>query len=142
VGSAVVASLIAALALGFFEGLGRFYPARDAWWRLRRARGRHSVRGMRERFEAGARRGVPRRLTLALLALVLAWIAGASLLDKRWYEVVFDVLPYVIVLVAVLRTPKVLGAIAERMRGYERQAGEDPDAELEEDDEGPTEIAL
>jgi hypothetical protein len=142
VGSAVVASLIAALALGFFEGLGRFYPARDAWWRLRRARGRHNLRAMRERFEATAERGVPRRLALVLLALVVAWVAGASLLDKRWYEVVFDVLPYVIVMAALLRTPRVLRSIAERMKGYERQAGEDPDAELEEDDEGPSEIAL
>ncbi len=97
---------------------------------------------MRERFEAGADRGVPRRLVIVLLALVGAWVAGASLLDKRWHEVVFDVLPYVLVFVAVVRTPRVLRAIAERMKDYERQAGEDPDAEPEEDDEGPTEIAL
>jgi hypothetical protein len=142
VGSAVIASLIAVLVLGFVEGLGRFYPARDAWWRLRRAQGRRRVRSMRERFEARADRGIPRRLVVVLLALAGAWVAGASLLDKRWHEVVFDVLPYVLVFVALVRTPRVLRAIAERMKSYERQAGEDPDAELEEDDEGPTEIAL
>lgn len=97
---------------------------------------------MRERFEASADRGIPRRLVIVLLALVGAWVAGASLLDKRWHEVVFDVLPYVLVFVALVRTPRVLRAISERMKEYERQAGEDPDAELEEDDEGPTEIAL
>ena len=97
---------------------------------------------MRERFEARADRGIPRRLVVVLFALVGAWVAGASLLDKRWHEVVFDVLPYVLVFVALLRTPRMLRAIAERMKSYERQAGEDPDAELEDDDEGPTEIAL
>jgi hypothetical protein len=139
--SGVVASLVATLALGFVEGLGRFYPARATWWRLRRARGRRAVRAMRERFEAAAGRRGSRRLALVLLVLVIAWIASASLLDKRWYEVVLDVTPYMIVVAALLRIPHTMSAIAQRMRDHERQAGEDPDADQPEE-EGPSELTM
>jgi hypothetical protein len=140
--SGVIASLVAVVALGFIEGLGRFYPARRAWWRLRRTHGRRAVRAMRERFEAAAARRTPRWLALLLLGLVVGWVASASLLDKRWHEVVMDVLPYVIVLAALLRTPGIMRSIAERMKDYEREAGEDPDAKLEDGEGGPTALAL
>ena len=76
-----------------------------------------------------------------LVLLVVAWIAAASLLDKRWYEVLLDVFPYVLVILALLRTPSAMRAVAERMRDYEREAGDDPDAEPD-DEIGPTELAL
>jgi len=96
---------------------------------------------MRERFEQGGSRTSPRWLAVALAALVAAWIAAASLLDKRWYEVLLDVFPYLLVILALLRTPSALRAVAERMKDYERESGEDPDAEPD-DDAGPTELAL
>lgn len=135
----VVAALIGVLALGFVEGLRRFYPARRTWLRLRRARGRLAVRLLRERFEAAAARRTPRTLATLLLCLVIAWVAAASLLDKRWYEVVLDVLPYVFAGIALLRTSGALSAVAERMKDYERDAGEDPDRPL---DEGPGEDVI
>ena len=136
--SGFAAALVATLAVGFVECLGRFYPARQTWRRLRRARGRLAVIRMRERYETAAARGAPRILALALLVLVVAWIASASLLDKRWYEVVIDVLPYAVVGFALLRMPPAMKAIAERMKDYEREAGEDPDAR----DEGrPDDVA-
>ncbi len=142
----IIAAFVAVLALGFLEALGRFYPAKQTWRRLRRARGRLAVRLMRERFEDASKRRTPRYLAAVLFALVVAWIASSSLLDKRWYEVVADVLPYGIVAFAMLRTPPALKAIAERMKDYEREAGEDPDRPLEEEfdegDGGPTAIAL
>ena len=137
--SAGIAALVATLALGFVEGLGRFYPARRTWWRLRRARGRRAVRAMRERFEAAAARRPPKLLTTLLLGLAITWVAAASLLDKRWWEVVFDVLPYVIVLAALLRTPTSMRRVADRMKEHEREAGEDPDAT---DDGGEAAVAL
>ena len=142
----VIAALIGALALGFVEALGNLYPARSTWRRLRRARGRLAVRLMRERFEHASTRKTPKILALVLAILVAVWIASASLLDKRWYEVVLDTLPYVVVAVALLRTPSSLGQIGKRMREYEMEVGEDPDAKLEDDfdggDGGPTAIAL
>jgi hypothetical protein len=138
----VLAALLAVLVLGFVEGLRRFYPAHEAWWRIRRTHGRRAARAMRERYEAAAGRSTPRRLATLLLCLVITWIAVASLLDKRWNEVLLDVTPYVFIWVALLRTPGALSAIAERMRRYERSAGEDPDAGLDEGDGGPTSIAL
>ena len=141
----VIAALIGALALGFVEALGNIYPARATWRRLRRARGRLAVRLMRERFEQASTRRTPKILALVLALLVVAWIASASLLDKRWYEVVLDTLPYAVVAVALLRTPSSLGQIGKRMREYEMEVGEDPDAKLEDDiegDGGPTAIAL
>lgn len=142
--SGIVAAFIGVLALGFVEGLGRFYPARETWRRLRRARGRLAVRLMRERFEHAAQRRTPTILALIMFGLVAVWIGTASLLDKRWYEVAFDTIPYVITAAALLRTPRVLRDIGERMREYEREVGEDPDAELEErgGDGGATAIAL
>ena len=139
--SGVLAALVATLALAFVEGLRLFYPARATWWRLRRARGRKAVRVMRERFEDAAARRSPRVLAVVLTVLVIAWVASASLLDKRWHEVVLDVLPYVLCAAALVRTPTAMRSIAERMKEYERQAGEDPDAELG-DEPGPTAIAL
>jgi hypothetical protein len=139
--SGAIASLVAALALGFVEGLGRFYPSRETWTRIRRARGRDAVRAMRERFERAGARRPPRLLLTVLLGLVIVWIAAASLLDKRWHEVVLDVVPYVIVYAALLRTPAALRKVGERMKNREREAGDDPDAPLEGDD-GPTALAL
>jgi hypothetical protein len=137
--SGFVAALVAALALGFVEGVGRFYPARRTWLRLRRLRGRSATRAMRERFEAAGGRRPPRLLTTLLLGLAIVWVAAASLLDKRWYEVVADVLPYVFVLAALWRTPHTLEAVAERMKGFEREAGEDPDAD---EGDGTAAVAL
>ncbi len=137
-----IAALIAVLVLGFVEAVGRFYPAERTWRRLRRTYGYEPVRAMRERFEAAAARGTGRRVGLVLLALVVAWIAAASLLDKRWDEVVLDVLPYAIVLVALLRTPSALGAAAERMKDYERKAGHDPDSTWRDGDGGPSSMVL
>jgi hypothetical protein len=136
-----VAALIAALVLGFVEGMRRFYPAPQTWVRIRSRHGRRAARAMRERLEAAASSRTPRALAMVLLALVAVWIASASLLDKRWYEVVADVLPYAFVSIALLRVPPALRTIAQRMRDYERDVGEDPDRSFE-DDEGPTELAL
>jgi hypothetical protein len=139
-GSAAVAALVASLALGFVEGMARFYPARPTWQRLRRARGREAMRAMRQRFEAAGARRAPRTLTQLLLGLVILWVAIASLLDKRWHEVVWDVLPAAIVFAALLRTPVALRRVGERMRSYERDVGEDPDADP--GDGHPTATAL
>jgi hypothetical protein len=144
--SGLISALIAVLVLGFAEALRRFYPSRETWRRLRRGRGRLAVRLMRERYEAAADRRTPRRLAELLIALVIVWIATASLLDKRWQEVVADVLPYAIVGVAILRVPGTLRAIAERMKGYEREVGEDPDEPWRDHsrngDGGPATVAL
>lgn len=141
--SGIVAALVAVLVYGIVEGMGNFYPARQAWWRLRRIRGRYAVRRMRERIEEASRKNPARRLALILLALVAVWVASASLLDKRWYEVVADAAPSLIITLALLRISAVLDAIAERMKGYERDAGEDPDKPLDEPgDGGPQVLAL
>lgn len=101
------------------------------------------MRLMRERFEAAAARGRPRLVLELLAGLVIIWIAVASLLDKRWYEVVTDILPYLIVGAAVFRLPGALKAIAERMKAYERDIGEDPDEDWREGgDGGPAVVAL
>jgi hypothetical protein len=135
-----VASLTALGALGFLELFGRIYPARELWWRLRRARGREVLRKMRERYESAASSRAPRLLALLVLVLIGAWVAIASLLDKRWYEVVTDCLPSAVVAIALLRTPPVLRRVAERMKGYERQAGDEPDEPSE--GSGPAAVAL
>lgn len=137
----IVAALVAVLAWAFVEGLGRFYPARATWWRIRRARGREAVRRMRERFEQASDRRMGRRLFTFVLALLIIWIASASLLDKRWYEVVADVLPSCIVAIALMRVPSALRSVAERMKEYERDAGDDPDEPLGGDG-GATALAL
>lgn len=138
----IAAAFLAVLTLSFVEGLGRFYPAKTAWRRLRRQRGRRSVRAMRERFEAAAARKTGRKLAFVLLCLLAAWVASASLLDKRWYEVVADAFPSLIVLWALVRVPAALGEIAERMKGYERETGEDPDAPLDEPGEGEGDVLV
>lgn len=141
--SALIAALIAVLVLGFVEGLRGFYPSRSTWKRLRRNRGRLAVRLMRERLEATAARGRPRLVLELLAGLVIIWVAVASLLDKRWYEVVTDILPYLIVGAAVFRLPGALKAVAERMKTYERDVGEDPDEDWRDGgDGGPAVIAL
>jgi hypothetical protein len=137
-----IAALIGVLVLGFVESLHRFYPARRAWLRMRRLHGRLAVRLMRERYERAATHRAPRQLALVLAVLVIAWVASASWLDKRWYEVLFDVLPYVFVGLALVRTPNALRAIGERMKEYERDQGEDPDKDLFDEGPGADEIAL
>lgn len=97
---------------------------------------------MRERFEAGAARGTPRWLIAALCILVAAWIASASLLDKRWWEVVLDVAPYALIGAAFVRLPHMMQRIAERMRTYEKDIGEDPDDDGEDGEGGVAVIAL
>lgn len=139
--SAILASFAAIAALGFLEGFGRFYPARKTWWRLRRTRGRSAVILMRARVERAADPQLSRRLAGLMVVLVIVWIGTASLLDKRWHEVLFDVIPYVIVSIALVRTPYVLRSVADRMKGYEKDAGEDPDAPLPGED-GPEAVAL
>lgn len=139
--TAIIASIGAVVALGFLEGVGRFYPARATWWRLRRTRGRAAVVLMRARCERAADPGLARRLASLMLALVVVWIGFASLLDKRWHEVLFDVTPYVIVSIALVRTPRVLRSVAARMKEYEKDAGEDPDEDLP-GQEGPEALAL
>lgn len=136
--SSFIASLLAVAAVGFLEIFGRYYPARELWWRIRRSRGREAVRRMRERFEGAAARRTSRILGALLVVLVAAWAGTSSLLDKRWYQVVGDSLPAVIVAVALFRTPNVLKSVAERMKAYERQAGDEPDAPSD----GSTAIAL
>lgn len=141
--SAIVAALLAVLMLGFVEAMGRFYPSRRTWLRLRSRNGRRAVRAMRQRFEAAAANRLPRRLAEVLLVLVVLWIAVSGLLDKFWYEVAADVVPYLFAAAALLRFPAVLRACAERMRGYERDAGEDPERDLDEPGGGgPAAIAL
>lgn len=139
----LIATLVAVLVMAFVDALRRFYPSRPTWRRLRSTRGRLAVRIMRERYEAAADQKVFRRLAEVLAGLMIVWIAVASLLDKRWYEVVTDVLPYVFVGIALFRMPGTLRAIAERMKDYERSVGEDPDEDWREPGEdGPTALAL
>ena len=135
-----LAALFAVLVLGFVEGFGRFYPSKRTWLRLRSRHGRRAVRAMRERFEAASQGRAGRRIGTVLLALVIIWIAVAPLLDKRWHEVVLDVLPYIFVLIAIVRMPRILQKVADRMKEFERDIGEDPDSEL--DDGGAAAVAL
>lgn len=139
--SGTISAFIAGLVLGYIEALRHFYPAHKTWLRLRSRNGRRAVRAMRLRLEDLANSGITRRVGLILLALVIVWIAVSPALDKRWYEVAVDVLPYVFVLIALLRAPGSLRAIAERMKGYERDKGEDPGLDFDEDP-GTDEIAL
>jgi hypothetical protein len=140
--SGVIASLAAALVLGFVEGMARFYPARRTWLRMRRINGRRAMRRFRERIEAAAESRASRVLATVLLALVAAWIAASSLLDKRWYEVLLDVLPYGLVSAALLRMRPAMRRVAERMRDYEEDHGDRPDQDLDEGQGGPAELAL
>jgi hypothetical protein len=140
--SGALAGLIAVLVLGFEEGMRRFYPSKPTWLRLRSRNGRRAVRAMRERIEQTAENRITRLLATALLVLSVIWVASASLLDKRWYEVVMDVLPYVLVGFAMIRTPSGLRKMAERMREYEKEFGQDPDEDFGSGDGGPAAIAL
>lgn len=141
-GSAIIAIGTAFIAWGFVEGLGSHYPSKTAWLRIRSRHGRRAARAMRKRFEAGADRGTPKWLTIALSVLVAGWVASAGLLDKHWWEVVLDVLPYALVGIAFLRLPKMMGKIAERMRGYEKDLGEDPDKDYDDGEGGVAVMAL
>lgn len=141
--TALIATLVAVLVMAFVDAIRRFYPSRQTWRRMRSTRGRLAVRLMRERFEAGAEQGAFRVVAEILAGLVVVWIALASWLDKRWYEVVTDVLPYVFVGIALFRLPGALHAVAERMKEYERSVGEDPDEDWRDGGEdGPTALAL
>jgi hypothetical protein len=129
--SGAIAALAATLALGFVEGLARFYPAPATWTRLRRLNGRRAVRAMRERLEAYAAGRLPINLAGLLCVLIAAWVV-LSLTDvirRTGAQLALDLLPYVLVVITLLRLPSALRAMAERMRGYEKDAGEDPDAE-------------
>jgi hypothetical protein len=137
----LIAIAVATFVLGFVEAFGRIYPSKATWLRIRSRHGRRAARKMRERFEMGALRGTPRWLTILMAVLVGGWIASAPLLDKRWWEVVLDVLPYALVAGAFLRLPAVMQMIADRMRRYERDIGEDPDSDLDGDG-GAAVIAL
>lgn len=139
--SGILAAFVAVLVWGFIELFGSFYPSRPTWVRLRRTKGRRAVRKMRERFESAPAKRPARRLAFVLLVLVVAWALAAGALDKRWYEVVADAAPSLIVILALLRIPGAFGAVGQRMRKYEQSAGEDPDAP-EEEEAGPSEIAL
>jgi hypothetical protein len=140
--SGVVASLVAALVLGFVEGMARFYPARRAWLRMRRINGRRAMRKYRERIEAAAESKTSRVLASVLIALVAAWVAAASLLDKRWYEVLLDVFPYALISAALLRMRPAMRRVAARMRDYEDDHGDRPDEDFDEGEGGPAELAL
>jgi hypothetical protein len=140
--SGFVAAAVAIMVFGFVEIFARTYPTRETWSKLRRTHGRRAVRAMRRRLEEVAQTKTTRILAGVLLALVVAWVASAPLLDKRWYEVVLDVTPYVIVSLAMLRIPGALRRVTVRIKKYEEDAGEDPDAADDEGDGGPTAIAL
>ncbi|MFN2389100.1 MAG: hypothetical protein ABR575_05770 [Actinomycetota bacterium] len=98
------------------------------------------MRAARERFESAAERTTPRRLALLMFVIAAVWVGLARVLDKTWLEVALDALPYVLVGIALLRTRPALRAVAERMKGYEREMGFDPDDLT--GDGGPTAIAL
>lgn len=131
---------MAVLAIGFIEGMARFYPSRETWLRLRSSHGWRAMKASRERFEAAAARKMPRYLAVGLIILVIVWVALKDALDKSWLEVALDVLPYVLVSVGLLRVPSALRRVAKRMKEHERAAGFDPDDPA--GDGGPTAIAL
>jgi hypothetical protein len=122
----MIAALAAVVALGFVEGIRRFYPSRQTWQSLRRKRGRLAVRLMRERAEAVADRGAPRVIAETLAGLAIIWIAVASLLDKRWTEVVTDIFPYLVVGIAVVRVPGALRAVGPPSPSRQSASGSSP----------------
>ncbi len=95
---------------------------------------------MRVRIEGAASQRSPRVLAIVLGVLMAAWIASASLMDKRWYEVVWDVMPYAFVGAALMRAPVIFRKIAARMKRYEDEYGGLPEAD--EGDGGATAVAL
>lgn len=117
---------MAALVLAFVEALGRFYPSRELWWRLRRTRGREAVRRMRERYDAAVDQRASMWFALSLLGVVAVQLATMHWLHLRWFQVVINLLPALFIAVALLRVPHALRAIVERMKDYEREAGDDP----------------
>jgi hypothetical protein len=123
--SGLAAVFLAALAWAFIELFARLYPSRETWARMRKEYGRSGVQGLRERIEAAARTRAARYVLVFMGVLVIAWIASASLLDKRWWEVALEVLPYAIIGGALLRAPGALRSVAARMRDYERASGDD-----------------
>lgn len=123
--SGLAAAFLAALAWAFVEVFARIYPSRETWARMRLEHGRSAVQGLRQRIETVAHTRASRYALVLLGALAAAWIASASLLDKRWWEVVLDVLPYGIIGGALLRAPRALKTVAARMRDYERASGDD-----------------
>ncbi|MEA2486681.1 MAG: hypothetical protein QOF16_335 [Actinomycetota bacterium] len=125
--SGVIAALLAALVLAFVEGLARFYPARELWWRLRRTRGRETVRRMRERYEAASEQRTSLWFALSLLGVVAIQLATIHWLHLHWYQVVINLLPALFVALALLRVPSTLRSVVERMKNFEREAGDDPD---------------
>jgi energy-converting hydrogenase Eha subunit C len=142
-GSGLIAAVAGLLAFAFVEGFGAYYPSRQTWYRLRRAQGRERVRRMRERLEVTATSRAPRIVALILLVAVAVWaVIATKWLDKDWQEIVFDSMSSVIVALAMLRVPRSLRTVAERMREYERRAGEDPDSDLDLGDGGPAAVAL
>lgn len=138
----IIALVAALLSWGFVEAFGGFYPSRQTWWGMRRAKGRYLLRKTRERFEDIAALRLPQLMVTFLLCALIIWVASASLLDKRWYEVVADAAPSLIVMLALQRVPSALRAIAERMKKYEREAGDDPDSPLDGGDGGAIAIEL
>ena len=144
--SGALAALAATLALGFVEGLARFYPAPGTWMRLRRINGRRAVRAMRERLEASSARRTPLKLAGLLCALIAAWIvlSVTHLIRRTGAELALDILPYALVVIALARVPSAMRRVADRMRAYERDAGEDPDADdpYGRDGGGNGEVAL
>ena len=98
---------------------------------------------MRERFEAASLRRTPSSLALVLLAIVpIIYIVSVAALDDEWYEAATTVLPYALVAVALLRTPGALWRVAERMKEYEKDAGDDPDRQDEPEGGDSDVIAL
>lgn len=139
--TALVATLSALFVLGFVEWAGRSYPSRQTWRRLRLRGGFVAVRKFRERLEAASESRAPRVLAQVVVGLVIVWVAAASLLDKRWWQVALDLTPHLVVAIVLLRIPAVLRKIADRMKQHERDAGVDPDEDLPGDG-GPAAIAL
>jgi hypothetical protein len=76
-----------------------------------------------------------------MVVWVALWLAGQSLLEQRWWELVLQLVPYVIVYAAVVRTPGAMAKAGARMKRYEDEAG-DEDAGDEADEGGPSELAL
>ena len=83
---------------------------------------------MRERYEAASNQRASLWFAVSLLAVVAAQIATIHWLHLHWYQVVINLLPALFAAVALLRTPHALRAIVERMKNYEREAGDDPEA--------------
>lgn len=140
--SAFVADFLALLSLVVVEGMARVYPPRATWIRLRSKHGRRAVWAMRKRFEAALEEGFSRKLLTVLIALVIVWVAVASLLDKHWQEIIIDLTPYLVIGLALARVPHALRAMSERMKRYEEESGDDPERDIEPGDGGPAAIAL